>query len=242
MSDAGFLAPATFVAAADKMRDGAWGGLGFFRAGRAAAIAERVDAMVASGAHVLPPPGDVFKALELTPPDEVRVVILGQDPYPTPGDAHGLAFSVDGCGRKLPMSLRTIFRAIGQDTGLVMPAHGNLSQWARSGVLLLNTVLTVEAGKPNAHKHLGWQQLAQDVLGQLNARHDPVVFMLWGSQAQAAGTSLDKSRHCIIETVHPSPLARGPGPEHRFVAARPFARANDWLAARSLPALNWSLE
>ena len=240
MSGAGLTTPAAYLAAAEEMRDSRWGGLDFFVSGRAAMIAANVDAMVEAGVHVLPPASMVFNALKLTAPDDVRVVVLGQDPYPTPGDAHGLAFSVEGRNRKLPMSLRTILEAIEQDTGLVMPGHGDLSQWARNGVLLLNTVLTVEAGRPNAHKQLGWQQLAHDVLRLLDSRSVPVVFMLWGNQARATGIGLDRTKHCIVETVHPSPLARGTGPQHRFVAARPFARADEWLANRGLPPLDWS--
>ncbi len=240
MGNAGLNTRVTFADAVEEIRGSRWGGLDFFRSGRAAAIATNLDAMVEAGVNVLPGARHVFNALKLTAPDDVRAVILGQDPYPTPGDAHGLAFSVEGRNRKLPMSLRTIQQAIEQDTGLALPDHGDLSQWAGNGVMLLNTVLTVEAGRPNAHKWLGWQQLAQEVLGLLNAREKPVVFMLWGNQARAAGIALDRTRHCIIETVHPSPLARGTGPHHRFVAARPFARANEWLDALGLPPLDWS--
>jgi uracil-DNA glycosylase len=232
---------ASYLEAARAMDATGWGGLDFFRSGRAVEIARQADAQVQQGVHVLPPPSDVFRALRLTPPELVRAVILGQDPYPTPGDAHGLAFSMATDGRRLPMSLRTVFEALTRDTGLPAPAHGDLTRWARHGVLLLNTVLTVEAGKANSHKGLGWQALAQEVLDHLNAGERPVVFMLWGSHAQAAGRQLDRSRHCVIETVHPSPLARGSGPCHRFVAAQPFRQANDWLAEHGLEPVDWSL-
>ena len=232
---------ASYLEAARAMDATGWGGLDFFRSGRAVEIARQADAQVQQGVHVLPPPSDVFRALRLTPPELVRAVILGQDPYPTPGDAHGLAFSMATDGRRLPMSLRTVFEALTRDTGLPAPAHGDLTQWACHGVLLLNTVLTVEAGKANSHKGLGWQALAQDVLDHLNAGERPVVFMLWGSHAQAAGRQLDRNRHCVIETAHPSPLARGSGPCHRFVAAQPFRQANDWLAEHGLEPVDWSL-
>lgn len=230
-----------YVQAVRYSRSGAWAELAFFRSGQAESLAGAIDEKVASGVNVLPPPGDVFRALELTPPDQVRVVILGQDPYPTPGDAHGLAFSMATDGRRLPMSLRTIFEALSRDTGQPPPPHGDLSRWARHGVLLLNTVLTVEAGKSHAHKGLGWEALSREVLERQNARAEPVVFMLWGKPAQAAGKGLDRQRHCVIEAAHPSPLARGGGALHRFVEAEPFRQANDWLAARGLEPVDWSL-
>jgi len=233
--------PGCYVDAVEAVGSTGWGRLNFFRSGRAREVARQADARVLQGAHVLPPPADVFRALELTPPDKVRVVILGQDPYPTPGDAHGLAFSMATDGRRLPMSLRTVFEALACDTGLPAPAHGDLTRWACHGILLLNTVLTVEAGKANSHKGLGWEALAREVLDVLNAGERPVVFMLWGNHAHAAGRQLDRSRHRVIETAHPSPLARGSGPNHRFVAAHPFRQANDWLAAQGLEPVDWSL-
>lgn len=231
----------TYSAAVQAIAHTGWGRLGFFQTGQAARVAQTVDTLAARGAAVLPGPAEVFNALNLTPPDKVRAVILGQDPYPTPGHAHGLAFSVTGRGQSLPMSLRTVFEALQRDTGLITPVHGNLTAWAKRGVLLLNTVLTVEAGKAHAHKALGWQELAGEVLGVLNAQQQPVVFMLWGKPAQAAGKALDRQRHCIIETAHPSPLARGKGALHRFVEAQPFRKANEWLAAHGLTGLDWSL-
>lgn len=231
----------TYREAALAMNRSGWGDLEFFRSGQALAIAAMIDAKVGQGAVILPPPTDVFRALDMTPPEKVRAVVLGQDPYPTPGDAHGLAFSMAMDGRRLPMSLRTIFEALAHDTGEPPPRHGDLTRWARHGVLLLNTVLTVEGGKAHSHKGLGWQALTQQVLERLNASSEPTVFMLWGKSAQAAGKDLDRRRHCVIETVHPSPLARGRGPVHRFVEAEPFRRANDWLSARGIEPIDWSL-
>ena len=233
--------PTSYLEAVKAVGMTGWGALDFFRSGQASEVARHVDARVMQGAQVLPPPADVFRALELTPPEKVRAVILGQDPYPTPGDAHGLAFSMATDGRRLPMSLRTVFEALARDTGLALPDHGDLSRWARHGVLLLNSVLTVEAGKANSHKGLGWEVLVGNVIEMLNARDMPVVFMLWGNYAQAAGKRIDRSRHCVIETAHPSPLARGNGQVHRFVAAQPFRQANDWLSARGLVPVDWSL-
>jgi uracil-DNA glycosylase len=218
-----------------------WGELDFFSSGRAGQVAAHIDDRLANGAHVLPRPSDVFRALHLTAPDRVQAVILGQDPYPTPGDAHGLAFSIAGGSRKLPMSLRTIFKSLENDTGIGPPQHGDLTGWAHNGVLLLNTSLTVEAGKANSHRKAGWQELAAEVMAFLNAQPGPVVFMLWGNQAQEAGKAIDRNRHCVIETAHPSPLAHGRGPEHRFVAAQPFRQAADWLQQRNLPAIDWQL-
>jgi uracil-DNA glycosylase len=139
------------------------------------------------------------------------------------------------------MSLRTILASLENDLGIAPPDHGNLTAWGNAGVLLLNVSLSVEAGKANSHKHLGWSKLAGEVLDLLNNGQNPIVFMLWGGFAQKAGARLDRDRHCVIETVHPSPLARGSGRVHRFVAAQPFARARDWLADRHLPAIDWRL-
>jgi uracil-DNA glycosylase len=232
----------TYRQAAELAGKTGWGALAFFERGMAMQVASEIDARAAAGVAVLPPPGDVFNALHLTPPQQVRAVIVGQDPYPTPGDAHGLAFSVEGSQRKLPMSLRTIFKSLEKDTGITLPAHGDLTGWAQNGILLLNTCLTVEAGKANAHLGAGWQELAAQAIDLLNARQQPVVFMLWGKQAQATGKSIDRNRHCVIETAHPSPLAHGGGPEHRFVAAQPFKQAADWLEARGMPAIDWHLQ
>lgn len=231
----------TYREAALGMTGSGWGELEFFRSGQALKIAELLDAKAGEGVVILPPPADVFRALTTTTPERVRAVILGQDPYPTPGDAHGLAFSMAADGRRLPMSLRTIFETLARDTGLAPPLHGDLTRWAQHGILLLNTVLTVEAGKAHSHKGLGWEVLSREVLERLNARQKPVVFMLWGKPAQAAGGNLDRQRHCVIETAHPSPLARGRGPVHRFVEAQPFRKANDWLGARGLEPVDWSL-
>ena len=231
----------TYACAVDAVSSSDWGNLDFFTSGAGAETAARVDARAAAGAEVLPPARDVFKALELTQPDQVRAVVLGQDPYPTPGDAHGLAFSVADRGRRIPASLRTVFASLENDLGITAPGHGNLTRWARSGILLLNVTLSVEAGKANSHKDIGWAALAADVIDHLNSRTEPVVFMLWGRFAHQAGANIDVSRHCVIKTAHPSPLAHGAGPQHRFVTSKPFAQAQEWLSLRGLPPIDWRL-
>jgi uracil-DNA glycosylase len=235
------VAPITYRTAVDAVTTTGWADLDFFRSGAAAQTAARVDARVAAGVEVLPSADNIFNALELTRPDQVRAVILGQDPYPTPGDAHGLAFSVANPEQRIPASLRTIFTSLESDLGVSPPTHGNLTQWARSGILLLNVTLSVEAGKANSHKDFGWAALAGEIMQRLNERSTPVVFMLWGKFAQHAGAGIDRSRHCFIETAHPSPLARGAGPQHRFVTSQPFTQAQEWLLLRGLPPIDWRL-
>ncbi|MEO1160418.1 MAG: uracil-DNA glycosylase [Pseudomonadota bacterium] len=234
-------APATYCGAVDAVKTTGWANLNFFRSGAGGETAARVDERAAAGVQVLPPAADVFKALELTQPDQVRAVILGQDPYPTPGDAHGLAFSVANPEQRIPASLRTIFTSLETDLGIAPPAHGNLTRWAQSGILLLNVTLSVDAGKANSHKTFGWSALAGDIMHHLNECATPIVFMLWGKSAQQAGAGIDRSRHCVIETAHPSPLARGPGPQHRFVTSQPFTQAQEWLLLRGLPPIDWRL-
>ena len=161
-----------------------WAGLPFF-AGTAQALAERLDEKRQAGAVICPPPEQVFAALRATPLADVRAVILGQDPYPTPGDAHGFAFSVPSC-RPIPRSLKFIFDAYSADLGLPRPANGDLTGWARRGVLLLNCIFTVESGSSNAHRHLGWEALAREVIERINARREGVLFLLWGRDRRVA--------------------------------------------------------
>ncbi len=234
-------APATYGEAVDALKNTGWGNLNFFTSGHAAETAVRVDRLVKTGVQVLPPAVDVFNALEITQPGQVRAVVLGQDPYPTPGDAHGLAFSVANPYQRIPASLKTIFASLEADLGITRPGHGNLIRWAHAGILLLNVSLTVEAGKANSHRSFGWAPLAGEILEQLNAQLTPVVFMLWGNCAQQTGTQLDATRHCVIKSVHPSPLAHGGGRQHRFVDSQPFVQAQEWLSQRGLPPIDWRL-
>ncbi|WP_336485806.1 uracil-DNA glycosylase [Methylobacterium nigriterrae] len=209
-----------------------WAELPFFTDGSAERVAARVDARIAAGARVLPDPENIFRALSLTPPDSVKVVILGQDPYPTPGDANGLAFSYVGTGR-LPASLKVILAEVAPGR----PGSGDLTPWARQGVLLLNSALTVEAGQAGAHLRYGWARLTDEAVAAVSARPEPAVFLLWGAQARARAALIDTGRHCVIESGHPSPLNRA----RDFPGSAPFGRANAWLEARGLAPVEWRL-
>ncbi|GGD60589.1 uracil-DNA glycosylase [Erythrobacter arachoides] len=193
----------------------------------------------AAGRTVYPPRADRFRALALTPLDRVKVVILGQDPYHGPGQAMGLAFSVPA-GVKPPPSLVNIFKELEADCGIARPAHGDLSGWARQGVLLLNTALTVEAGKAGSHARAGWAAVTDAVVQAVAAREEPSVFILWGSHAQAKAARVAGLRagpHLRIESPHPSPLSAYRG----FFGSRPFSRANDFLGAHGRGGVDWAL-
>jgi uracil-DNA glycosylase len=187
--------------------------------------------------EVLPPNDDVFTALALTPKRAVKALILGQDPYPTPGMAHGLAFSVRP-GVRVPGSLRNVFKELEDDVGVPKPASGSLVPWAEEGVLLLNAVLTVRAGAPNSHKNKGWERFTDAVIDAVSARTTRVAFILWGAYAQKKIPRIDASRHAIITGAHPSPLARGKG----FFGTRPFSRANAALREAGVKEIDWSLD
>ncbi len=178
-----------------------------------------------------PAPDRLFRALHLTPPDRVRVVILGQDPYPTPGRATGLAFAFPK-GEAPRDSLRNILRELNDDLG-IHRAHGDLSGWAGQGVLLLNTVLSVPVGQPDGHRGWGWEGLTAQVLARVTTR--PTAFALWGAKAQAA-LSPDPARHLVLRAPHPSPLSAHRG----FLGSRPFSAINRWLAARGERPIDWS--
>lgn len=194
----------------------------------------RIAALLAEdGRQILPPHERRFHALALTPPDAVRVVILGQDPYPTPGHAMGLAFSVAPGVRPLPASLRNIFKELAEDTGDRLP-DGDLSGWARQGVLLLNTHLSVPAGQPAGHAKLGWEKLTAQVLDRVSQR--PTAFVLWGRPAQAQKRHIRDGDHLILESAHPSPLSAQRG----FFGSRPFSRVNHWLESRGERPVDWS--
>ena len=193
----------------------------------------------AAGRTVYPPRADRLRAFELTPLDSVKVVILGQDPYHGPGQAHGLAFSVPE-GVKQPPSLANIFKELEADCGIARPAHGNLEGWARQGVLLLNNALSVEAGKAGSHGKRGWETITDAAMAAVAAREEPSVFILWGSHAQAKAKripGLGEGRHMVIESVHPSPLSAYRG----FFGSRPFSRANAFLEAHGRGAIDWAI-
>lgn len=182
---------------------------------------------------ILPPAPQRFAALDLTPPNATRVMILGQDPYPTPGHAHGLAFSVEPDVSPLPRSLNNIFKEMTDDIGQA-PANGDLRGWAKQGVLLLNTALSVPAGEANGHKHLGWSQLAHQVLDLTSQR--PTAYILWGNTAQKLESFINPGDHLILKSAHPSPLSARRG----FFGSRPFSAVNHWLTARGEATINWT--
>lgn len=214
-----------------------WLGLPFFRDGAAERVAVGVDARIAAGATVLPAAEDVFNALRLTPLDRVRAVILGQDPYPTPGDAHGLAFSYRG-HRRLPPSLKVILAEMAAETGAAPPRGGDLTPWAQQGVLLLNAALTVEAGEAGAHLRLGWSALADEAVAAVSDERPAAAFLLWGGAARKRAALVDRARHLVLEAGHPSPLNRLAD----FRGSRPFSRTNSWLAERRLRPIDWRLD
>jgi uracil-DNA glycosylase len=213
---------------------GGWAALRFFDGSTADAIAAELDRRVTAGVQVLPAPGDVFNAFRLTPLANVKAVILGQDPYPTPGDAHGLSFSVRS-DRPIPRSLRNIFKERQDDLRTAPSADGDLSHWARSGVLLLNACLTVEAGAAGVHRRLGWQALTDQVIAAVNTRPRAAALILWGADAQAKRALIDETRHLVIASAHPSPLSARRG----FFGSRPFSRVNDWLSERGERPIAW---
>ncbi len=186
--------------------------------------------------RIYPPSGEVFAALNTTPVEAVKAVVIGQDPYHGAGQAHGLCFSVKP-GVAPPPSLVNIFKEIESDLGIPPPAHGCLTHWARQGVLLLNAVLTVEHGKAGSHQGKGWEQFTDQVIGYLDRHRDGLVFLLWGSYAQAKGRLIDRRRHCVLEAPHPSPLSAARG----FFGCRHFSRCNDYLAGRGRLPIDWSL-
>lgn len=185
---------------------------------------------------VYPEPNDIYNALHYTSYENVKVVILGQDPYHGPGQAHGLSFSVQP-GVNPPPSLKNIFIELQNDIGADIPNHGSLVSWAKQGVLLLNTVLTVRRGQANSHKGKGWEQLTDSIIDVLNKRDKPVVFILWGRHAQMKKERIDTSKHFIIQSPHPSPFSARNG----FFGSRPFSRANQYLEQIGDEPIDWSL-
>lgn len=185
---------------------------------------------------VHPPHAEVFAALHLTSLAETKVVILGQDPYHGPGQAHGLCFSVRP-GVAVPPSLRNIFRELHDDIGCPIPSHGCLVAWARSGVLLLNTTLTVRSGAAASHQGRGWERFTDRVIAAVDAKDHGVVFILWGAASRSKKTLIDPTRHVVIESAHPSPLSAHNG----FFGSRPFSRANDALVRLGLEPVDWCI-
>ena len=214
-------------------------------AARVGAYLERADmqalgaflrAEKAAGKRVHPPGRQMFAALDAVPFDAVRVVILGQDPYHGPGQAHGLSFSVPP-GIAIPPSLLNIFKEIERDLGLPMPRHGCLQSWAAQGVLLLNAVLSVEEGRAGSHAGKGWEGFTDGIIGALSREREGLVFLLWGSYAQKKGELIDRQRHCVLKAPHPSPLSAHRG----FLGCGHFGKANRWLQGLGSTPIDWSL-
>lgn len=183
---------------------------------------------------VFPPAGKIFAAFDSCPFDKVKAVIIGQDPYHGPGQANGLCFSVSP-GVPMPPSLVNIFKEVSDDTGVPEPADGDLSRWAEQGVLMLNSILTVESGRPGSHQNRGWEHFTDQVIARLSEQRDNLVFLLWGSYAIKKGQLIDRSRHLVLTSVHPSPLSAYRG----FFGNRHFSRANAYLSDHGIEPVKW---
>ncbi len=188
-----------------------------------------------AAARVFPEEGLTFAALARTPPAAVKVVVIGQDPYPTAGNANGLAFSVNP-DMRVPASLKNIYKLLALDVGAAPPPHGDLTQWADQGVLLLNTVLTVREGEPNSHRKQGWEDFTTAIFEAVNQGPRPVVFLLLGAQAQKLAPGVDVHKHAVVTAAHPSPMSAT-----RFLQSRPFSAVNAALAKRGQPPVDWQL-
>lgn len=186
---------------------------------------------------IYPQPQYIYNALRLTSYKDTKVVILGQDPYHEPMQAHGLAFSVNK-GVDIPPSLQNIYKELHDDLGCDIPSHGNLESWAKQGVLLLNTVLTVQAHKANSHKDKGWEKITDTIISKLNDKNEPVVFILWGNNARSKKKYITNSKHLVLESVHPSPLSAYNG----FFGSKPFSKTNDFLVSNGLIAIDWQIK
>lgn len=187
---------------------------------------------------IYPKPENVFNALNLVKYNDVKVVIIGQDPYHNPNQAHGLSFSVEN-DVSIPPSLKNIYKELHDDMGCYIPNNGNLTKWAKQGVLLLNSVLTVEKNKPNSHKNKGWEQITGKVVELLNQRVDPVIFLLWGSNAKAIGKNIDRNKHYVLEAVHPSPMSANQG---GWFGCHHFSKTNEILKKLNKTPIDWQIE
>lgn len=185
---------------------------------------------------IYPADKDIFSALKLTPYQNVNVLLLGQDPYPGEGQAHGLCFSVRP-GIKPPASLRNIFKELESDVGFRLPNNGYLASWAEQGILMLNAVLSVRAGVPNSHKGKGWEIFTDCIISRVNEKEDPVIFVLWGAYAQKKIELIDNRKHTVIKSAHPSPLSA----RHGFFGSRPFSQINKELRAARKPQIDWQI-
>lgn len=210
---------------------------GEFEAPYMAALRAFLVAEKAAGKRIFPKGSEYFNALNLTPLEAVKVVIIGQDPYHGEGQAHGLCFSVQK-GVKTPPSLVNIYKELQSDLGMAPAAHGYLENWARQGVLLLNAVLTVEMGMAASHQGRGWERFTDAVIRAVNDREQPTVFILWGAYAQKKAAFVDTKRHMVIRSAHPSPLSAYNG----FFGSKPFSKANAFLETNGLSPIDWRVE
>lgn len=185
---------------------------------------------------IYPEPDNVFNALNLVPFEKVRVVIIGQDPYHAPKQAHGLSFSVQK-GVDIPPSLQNIYKEINNDLGFPIPSSGDLTQWAKQGVLLLNSVLTVRAGHANSHRGKGWEQFTSAIIDKISNRNDPAIFILWGNNAKEFAKNIDTSKHFILTSPHPSPLSAYAG----FFGCKHFSKCNEFLKSMNKPEIDWHI-
>ena len=197
-------------------------------------LAETVRRAYEKGEPIYPPPQMVFNAFSLCPFDEVKVVILGQDPYHGPGQAHGLCFSVQD-GVRTPPSLQNIYKELRDDLDIPIRTTGNLEPWARQGVLLLNATLTVVRGRPGSHQGLGWEQFTDSIIKKLSNEKEHLVFILWGKYAQSKESSIDSTKHCILKAPHPSPLSAYTG----FFGSKPFSKINTYLSTHNKLPIEW---
>lgn len=186
--------------------------------------------------NIYPPKDTVLRALQLTPFEKTKVVILGQDPYHGKGEANGLAFSVNN-GIKLPPSLRNIFKELQNDLGYLPPTSGDLTAWAKQGVLLLNSVLTVKKDLPTSHRNLGWQKYTDSLITELSSKKENLVFILWGKYAQEKITLIDWDKHMVIQSPHPSPFSANRG----FFGSKPFSKTNAYLKSKGISEIDWRL-
>lgn len=184
-----------------------------------------------------PPSNHIFKALQLTPFNQIKVVIIGQDPYHNKGQANGLAFSVHK-DVKIPPSLRNIYKELSSDLGIPIPKHGDLTKWTTQGVLLLNSILTVKPNKPASHRNIGWEEYTDDIIKKINDEKENIVFILWGNYAQEKGKYINKEKHLIIKSPHPSPFSARNG----FFGSKPFSRCNTYLKENGIEEIDWEIE
>ncbi|MDX9738962.1 MAG: uracil-DNA glycosylase [Candidatus Dojkabacteria bacterium] len=197
---------------------------------------EDIEEIAYRSNEVFPLRDNLYRAVELTPIDTVKVVIIGQDPYHGTGQANGLAFSVNK-GIKIPPSLRNIYKELEDDLGIQTPKHGDLTEWAKKGVLLLNSVLTVQKDTPGSHRALGWQEYTDSIIKELSLQKENLVFILWGKYAQQKKKLIDESKHLLIVSPHPSPFSARRG----FFGSKPFSKVNIYLREHSIPPIDWTL-